>query len=151
MPIEAMIQYSVIAVAILFLIIKRKGMKKYLPVGLFAAYYAFVTCQIAMYFNLWQYPSRFTLFAVDFVVTPIAAMFWVRYYPLKIREKILWAFGWTAALTLAEFLVERFTNIINYYRGYAWYHSYLLWFISFFIWLEFHLWFNGYKQKDSLF
>lgn len=47
MTLEHWIQYISMAVAILALIIKRKGMKRYVPVGLFASFYANIMCTIA--------------------------------------------------------------------------------------------------------
>lgn len=157
MTIEEWLQYGSMAIAIGFFIIKRKGMKKFVPVGMFASLYANVWCYIAKHFDLWRYPSRLFPVAEDIsipinmVIAPVAAMAWVRYCPGRLKEKLLWAFGWTTVLTGMEFLVERYTTALAYHSGYQWFHSYILWFISWFIWLGFHLWLNnGERDIESL-
>lgn len=158
MKAELWLQYGSMAVAILFLLVKRKGMREYIPVGLFASFYANVMCIFAADLSWWHFPSRLvTVYKhisvpANFVVVPIVAMFWVRYFPLRLKEQIFWALLWTTGLTGVEYLLERFTSLLKYGPGYHWYHSYLLWFISWFVWLGFHRWLNhGRKKIDSLF
>jgi len=156
---EGLIQYGSISFAIIALIWKRDGMKKYVPVGLFASFYANLWCYLAIYFNLWGYHHHKILplirdisVPVNVIVAPIMAMFWVRYCPLRFKEKLLWAFIWTSLLTVVEVLIERRTNILAYHGSYHWYHSYILWFFTWFIWLGFHLWLNDWKREfDSIF
>ncbi len=157
MGVEEFIQYGSMTIAIMLLILKRKGMKQYVPVGMFASLYANVWCYIAKYFDLWYFPSRIFPIAedisipVNMVVVPIIAMFWVRYYPVRFKEKLLWVFGATTILTIIEVLIEKFTDALAYGNGYQWYYSYILWFFSWFIWLGFHQWlYNGHREFDSL-
>ena len=146
MTIEYLIQYTSMAVAILFLIIKRAGMKKYVPVAMFSSLYANLWCYIAKYYNFWSFPSRIFPIAedisitVNLIVVPIIAMFWVRYYPTGFKKEILWYFMWSSGLIAIEFLIEKYTNLLSYSNGFKWYYSYFLWFISFYIWRQFHLW-----------
>ncbi|AGB42024.1 Competence protein [Halobacteroides halobius DSM 5150] len=158
--IEYLIQYGSIFIAVAILFLTRKGMKKYVPVALFASLYANLWCYIAIYFNLWHYNHQWKLFSlvddisivVNMIVVPIMAMIWVRYCPLRFREQLWWAFIWTTVLMLVELPIERFTRLLDYRNGYRWYHSYILWFASWFIWLVFYLWFNDWKRDmDSLF
>jgi len=58
MSIEFKIQYLFLFIAIVALIIGHKGMKRYIPVALFASLYANVWCYIATYFNWWEFPIR---------------------------------------------------------------------------------------------
>lgn len=157
MTIDSFSQYGSMAVAAAALLIKIKGMKEYVPVGMFASLYANAWCFVAMNLNWWDFPARIIdkpediSLPANMVVVPIIAMFWVRYAPLRLRELILWAFLWTTVLTGFEFLLERYTNVLKYHDGYAWYFSYLLWFASWFLWYGFHLWFyNGRRRFDSL-
>lgn len=155
---ESWIQYGAMAAAIIALLVKIKGMKRYVAVGLFASFYANAWCVVAATYHLWHFPSRIVpavkalSVPFNFIVVPVIAMFWVRYFPLRLREQLLWAFVWTTALTGAEFLFERFTGLLRYDNGYQWFYSYILWFLSFFIWYGFHLWLNGgHRDYDSLF
>lgn len=158
MTVEQWIQYGSMAVAVTALLIKHRGMKKYLPVGLFASFYANVWCFMAASFHWWHFPSRIVpavediSFPANMVVVPVMAMLWVRYFPLRLREQILWAVLWTTGLTGFEFIIERYTGVLQYVNGYDWYHSYVLWFFSWFIWYGFHLWLNDWRREvDSLF
>ncbi|MTI80978.1 MAG: competence protein [Firmicutes bacterium] len=157
--IEQWIQFGTVAVALLALLIKHQGMKNFIPVGMFASLYSNIACYIGKYFNLWEFPAR--LFSstiedipitVNIVLVPIIAMFWIRYAPLRLRGKIMWAVLWSAVFSAVEFFIERYTELLQYYQGYQFYHSFLFWFISFFIWYGFHLWMNdGRRDFDSMF
>lgn len=139
--------YSPMFMAIIALIIKWQGMKKYIPAGLFASLYANVVCHIAMYFNCWTYPHKLEEAIVNCIVVPVLAMFWIRYAPAKISGLLAWNLLWTGILTVFEYYGERYTDVIKYHNGYAWYHSLLLWFISWFVWYGFHLWFS--RQEET--
>ncbi len=58
MSIEAWIQYGAMAVAVTALIIKRRGMKEFIPVGLFASFYANLWCAVAATCHLWHFPAE---------------------------------------------------------------------------------------------
>ncbi|KXS43724.1 MAG: Competence protein [Candidatus Frackibacter sp. T328-2] len=153
MAIEIWLKLGSMIIAVLLLFLKRKGMKEYLPVGMFASLYAQTGDYIAKYFGLWNFPNKHhpirvfrvvddVSIVVDMVVVPILVMFGVRYTPTKLKARVRWFFILATSLTIIEFLIERFTNALEYYNGYDWYHSYILWFISWFIWFEFHAWFS---------
>lgn len=156
---ECWIQYGAMAVAIGALILKWRGMKKFVVVGLFASFYANLWCFVSAHYHLWVFHANVFVPAVkDFslsanlVVVPILAMFWVRYCPRRFKEVLLWAFLWTTVITGFEFIVERFTEALIYHNGYDWYYSYVLWFLSWFIWLGFYLWLNDWRRDpDSFF
>lgn len=141
-----LIQYAAIGAAVIALIIDRKGASKFVPVGLFASLYANIWCYIAMYFNLWTYPERLVpivadiSFAVNVIIVPIAVIIWVKHIPDTFKGKLLWAVVWTIVLTGVEFILERFTAVIDYHNGYAWYFSLILWFFSWYIWAAYHKW-----------
>ncbi|WP_021167921.1 hypothetical protein SOV_48950 [Sporomusa ovata DSM 2662] len=149
MSTELLIQYFSILIAIVAVIVARKELKRFIPVGLFASYYANLCCYIANYFNWWEFPTRlFTgvkdiSFTVNVVIVPVLAMFWVRYSPMS---RIKWTFLWTTILTGFEYFAVKYTNLIVYHNGYNWYHSYVLWLISWYIWYSFHKWF--YKDSE---
>lgn len=144
MSVEIGIQYGSIIVALFALAFSYKGMKPYLPVAMLASLYANLWCYLAMYFDWWIFPNRILpsikdiSFTANIIVLPIMAMFWVRYCPMS---RINWALLWTTALTGSEYLIERYSEVLEYHNGYNWYHSYFLWFISWFIWYWFHNWF----------
>ena len=158
MSIEYWIQYGAILISLVGLAVKWKRMKAYIPVGLFVSFYANIWCFIAMNKNWWDFPIRIyekpddVSWPANFVALPIIAMFWVRYCPLKFREKITWALIASIAITSIEVILERYTEVLKYHNNYDWYFSFVLWFISWFIWYGFHVWFyNGRKDIDTLF
>lgn len=144
MTIELIIQYLFLFVVIVALIIGHKGMKRYIPVALFASLYANIWCYIATYFHWWEFPIRVVplvediSFSANVVAVPVLAMFWVRYSPMS---RINWALLWSILLSVFEYFAVEYTDMINYHSGYAIYHSFILWMISWFIWYRFHIWF----------
>ncbi|WP_432665439.1 CBO0543 family protein [Wukongibacter baidiensis] len=146
MSVETLIQYLAMFISIMALIIMKKGMKKFVPVAMFASLYANLWCYIAKYYKFWSFPVRIfpivkdISIPVNVVVVPIIAMFWVRYYPTKSNKKLFWALSWTTVLIVIEVLIGKFTNLIEYSNGFKWYHSYVLWFLSLYIWRGFHHW-----------
>lgn len=146
---ELWVQYLSIFIAIVAVIIARKELKRFIPVGLFASFYANICCYIANYFDWWEFPARFfpgvrdISFTVNVIVVPVLAMFWVRYSPMS---RIKWTILWTTVLTLMEYLAVTKTNLIVYHNGYNWYFSYILWLISWYVWYSFHKWF--YKDGE---
>lgn len=137
----AIFTYGPLLIAILALIIKWKGMKKYIPVGLFASLYANIICHIAMSLNYWTYPFRAEEAIVNCVLVPVATMLWVRYAPARLSGLFFWNLIWTTTLSGLEYFTERFTTVITYMDGYTWYYSFVLWFISWFIWYGFNIWY----------
>jgi len=94
MSIELTVQYLSLLIALAALIIGYKGMKRYIPVALFASLYANLWCYTATYFGWWEFPLRVMplvediSFAANVVAVPVFAMFWVRYSPMS---RIKWA------------------------------------------------------------
>ncbi|EGO65538.1 CBO0543 family protein [Acetonema longum] len=149
MPVESLIQYSSIFIAITAVIIARKELKRFIPIGLFASLYANLFCYIANYLNWWEFPARLfpgvkdISFTFNVIIVPVLAMFWIRYSPLT---RIKWALLWTTILTGLEYWSERYTGLIAYHNGYDWYHSFILWLITWYIWYSLHKWF--YKDGE---
>lgn len=146
MRIEYLLQYGALGASVLALIIDRRGVAKYVPVGLFASLYANLWCYVAMHFDWWSYPVRlFSIvddinFTVNVIVVPVAAIIWIKHIPDTAGGKLLWAIIWTVGLTGVELVLERFTYIINYSNGYDWYFSLILWFFTWYIWAGYHKW-----------
>lgn len=154
MPLEAWVQYGAMTIALVCLINKRKGMIKYLPVGLFAYYYSQIVCQVVMgIFEFWSYPYRVFAFEdtsipANAVVIPIMAMFWIRYMPSGIRNRMLWWLSWSTVLTTFEYFAEKHTGLITYHNGYNSLYTGVLWLISWTIFYNFHRWFWKRYQTD---
>lgn len=146
MSLESGVQYFSMLAALAALYIGRRGMKPYVPVAVFASLYTDLVCDVGVEgLYLWTYPARLAPFVQEslpagLVVVPVIAMFWVRYCPRKLWPAFLWALAWAVPLTLGEYYAERHTQLIEYLNGYDWYHSFLLWLLSFAIWRSFHLW-----------
>lgn len=146
MSIALLIQYGSIAVSLIALFVDRKGISKFIPVAMFASLYANVWCYIANYLYLWSFHHRLLpvvqdiSFTVNMIVVPIMAIIWVKHIPDTFIRKVVWAIVWTIGLTFVEFLIERYTRVLDYHNGYDWYHSFILWFFSWFIWAGYHKW-----------
>jgi hypothetical protein len=142
--IELLVQYLSIGIAIVATIIGHSGMKRYIPVAMFASLYANMWCYIANYFHWWEFPIRVLpgikdiSFAANVIVVPVLAMFWVRYSPMS---RIKWALLWSLILTFFEYGAQRYSAMVEYHNGYTAYHSFILWLISWYIWYSFHKWF----------
>lgn len=154
MNINFLIQYAAMDIAVIMLIIKRKGMKRYIPLGLFSTFYANLWCYAAEYFKLWCYPARlvpYTTVSVPFnyVVLPVIAMFWMRYLPVNTAYRYLWAFLWSAVIIGFEFVLTRYTNILKYHNGYDIHISFVLWLITFYIFLKFYDYITTSKYLDD--
>jgi hypothetical protein len=116
------------------------------PVALFSSFYANVVCFAAVYFKWWDFPAALWGFidnvsvTVNFIVLPVVVIIWVKHIPPTFWRKALWALLWTIGITGGEFVLERFTDVIDYHNGYDWYHSFILWFVSWYIWSAYHKW-----------
>jgi hypothetical protein len=70
-------------------IIARKELKRFIPVGSVASLYANILCYISNYFNWWEFPIkvfpgvRDISFTANVIIVLISAMFWVRYSPMS--------------------------------------------------------------------
>lgn len=81
-------------------------------------------------------------------------MFWLRYCPSSRKGIIFWVLSWSAVLTIMEFFFERHTSLIRYHNGYEAIFSFVLWTISFPLYLAFHHWLHNpgpifYKHKQG--
>lgn len=110
MSIEEWVQYGSMVIAVTALIIKRTGMKEFVPVGLFASFYANLWCAVAATYHWWHFPSRIVTAFEDisipanFVVVPIMAWcIWALLLPVtEIIYGLYSAFtGYTTALPRA--------------------------------------------------
>lgn len=152
MILEYTIQFASVTIALVALYIGRHGMKNYLPVGLFASFYANLICSFMVIFQWWHFHADIVgneniSFPANFVVVPILAMFWVRFCPHTITGRIAWGLLWSIPLSLAEFAAEKYTKMIKYHNGYDWYFTLLWWMGSWFIWLTFHNWLMDEKRR----
>jgi hypothetical protein len=129
---EFSIQYTIVALSILMLIIKRKGMKRYIPLGLFVIIYSNILCFTGEHFHWWTYPNKLAPYAAfNYIIIPIFIMFWMRYCPVNVYYKVAWILGWSLAAVIGEFLLSRFTLMIKYSNGFGLHISLVLWIISF--------------------
>lgn len=152
LPFELIIQYGAVLLALLALWIGHRGMKRYIPVALFASLYANLWCYIANHFSWWEFPVRLMphvediSFAANVITVPILAMFWVRYSPMP---RFTWALLWSGLLTAFEYWAEQHSAMIAYGNGYTAYHSFILWLISWYVWYGFHVWFykDGWRAS----
>ncbi|HWP95316.1 MAG TPA: CBO0543 family protein [Syntrophomonadaceae bacterium] len=127
--------------ALILLIIKWPGMKKFLPAGLFASLAANSICHVGMIFDLWSYPFQIEEALVNCLIVPVMAMFWIRYAPSGRWRLLYWSIIWSLPLTGLEYVGVHYSNIFKYGNGYDWYYSLILWLLSWFVWYGFHLWF----------
>lgn len=155
-----LIQYEGTAIFITALIIMflvRKDMKTFIPVGLFSIVYADLWCYGADYFQMWSFPTRLfpksTIISIPFNYTalPVIVMVWIMFCPSSRRGKLMWAFFWSLGLVSVEFVLTRYTDILDYTNGFDVHVSFLLWLLSWYIFLRFHQWVTrrGYTPQPS--
>lgn len=146
---ENWIEFGSAILALVLFLIKIRGMRPYLPVGLFAHVYADYICVAAMkFFHWWSFPDRIypgisISISANKIAIPILAMFWVRYLPDRLTMRILWWFSWSISLAVGEYFANRYTRLIEYGNGYDWYWTLVFWLITWPIWYTFHLWMHG--------
>ncbi len=152
MKIEYVIQYIGIVVflfLILILLFKRKDIRKYIPVALFAILYANIWCYIAEYLKIWSYPTRLfpylTIVSIPFNYTalPVIVILWIIYCPSTRKGKIVWAVLWSLVLIFFEFIITRYSQILEYKNGFDIHISFIMWLFSWYLFLKFHLWINN--------
>jgi hypothetical protein len=154
MNVDYLIQYIAMFTTIILFLSKAKGMRKYIPAGLFSVVYANIWCYAAEYLKIWNYPSRIIYITVvnipfNYVVLPILVMFWLRYMPVNSAYRIAWGIGWSLALSIIELIITRFTNILKYTNGFDVHISFILWLISFYIFFKFHCWITYTKYLED--
>lgn len=151
MRIEFIIQYVVMAIfllLLLFLLLRRKDSKQYIPVALFAIVYADIWCYVAEYLKIWSYPTRLfadlTIVSIPFnyTVLPAIVILWIMYCPNTSGGKIVWILAWPLFIIFGEFIITRYSDILDYKNGFDIHISFILWIISWYIFLKFHLWIN---------
>ncbi|ACV61527.1 hypothetical protein Dtox_0607 [Desulfofarcimen acetoxidans DSM 771] len=152
MSFESLIQYigaAIFFTILILLLIKRKDIKKFIPVGLFAILYADIWCYIAEYLKIWSYPTRlfaqYTIVSIPFnyFALPVIVMVWIMFCPSSLKGKAIWALSWSLFFISAEFGLTRYTKILAYTNGFDIHISFFLWLISWFIFYEFHVWINS--------
>ncbi|MFT9495399.1 CBO0543 family protein [Anaerosolibacter sp.] len=148
MTLEYLMQYIGIAIFLflLLLLFKRKDIKRYIPVGLFSIVYANIWCFIAELLSLWSYPTRlFPFLSVvsipfNYIALPIIVMVWIIYCPYTLKGKIAWGVSWSLLLISIEFIITRYTMILEYKNGFDVHYSFVLWLFSWYIFFKFHNW-----------
>lgn len=152
MPVEYSMQYIGVAIFITVLIIllfKRRDVKKYIPVGLFAIVYANLWCYFAEYTKLWSFPMRLfpkitiVPIAFNYFILPVMIILWLKYCPGTLKGKIIWALAWSLLIIGVEFAVTRYTKFLDYTNGFDIHISFVLWLISWFIFYRFHHWISS--------
>lgn len=151
--IEIIVQYAIIIVSIIVYGLKRSKFKKYIYMKYFVIVYSGTWAWTAKTLNLWTYPARIINMpiisvAFNFFLIPVLALLWLGYSPKGLKEKAIKALKWTTILIVFEFFVERYTNLISYGPRYNIFYSYIIWYISWFVWSGYYYWFH-LQAKDE--
>lgn len=152
--IDIVIQYAIIIISIVVYVLKRSKFKKCIYMKYFVIVYSGTWAWIAKMLNLWTYPARIINMpiisvAFNFFLIPVLALLWLGYSPNGLKKKAIKALKWTTILIIFEFLMERYTNLISYGPRYNIFYSYIIWYISWFIWSGYSYWFH-LQTKDEI-
>lgn len=153
--IDIVIQYAIIIISIIVYGLKRSKFKKYIYMKYFVIVYSGTWAWTAKMLNLWNYPARIINMpiisvAFNFFLIPVLALLWLAYSPKRLKAKAIKALKWTTPIIVFEFLMERYTNLISYGHRYNIVYSYIIWYISWFIWSGYYYWFDlQAKSKDA--
>lgn len=151
--IEIIAQYAIIIISIIVYGLKRSKFKKCIYMKYFVIVYSGTWAWTAKTLNLWTYPARIINMpiisvAFNFFLIPVLALLWLGYSPKGLKAKAIKALKWTTILIVFEFFAERYTNLISYGPRYNIFYSYIIWYISWFIWSGYYYWFHM-QAKDE--
>lgn len=152
--IEIVIQYAIIIISIVVYVLKRSKFKKCIYMKYFVIVYSSTWAWTAKMLNLWTYPARIINMpiisvAFNFFLIPVLALLWLGYSPKGLKAKAIKAFKWTTILIVFEFLVERYTILISYGPRYNIFYSYIIWYISWFIWSGYYYWLDSQAKSEA--
>lgn len=152
--IDRVIQYAIIIISIIVYGLKRSKFKKYIYMKYFVIVYSGTWAWTAKMLNLWTYPARIINMpiisvAFNFFLIPVLALLWLGYSPKGLKAKAIKALKWTTPIIVFEFLMERYTNLISYGPRYNIFYSYIIWYISWFIWSGYYYWFNLQAKSEA--
>ncbi|WP_097027885.1 CBO0543 family protein [Clostridium peptidivorans] len=152
--IEIVIQYVIIIISIIVYGLKRSKFKKYIYMKYFVIVYSSTWAWTAKMLNLWTYPARIINMpiisvAFNFFLIPVLALLWLAYSPKGLKAKAIKALKWTTPIIVLEFLMERYTNLISYRSRYNIFYSYIIWYISWFIWSGYYYWLDLQAKSED--
>lgn len=109
--------------------------------------YATQWCFIAEKYELWKYPYQIFLnffiprnivsVPFNYIVIPTGVIIWIKHYPEDKIKKILWYVLWAAGAVTFEYILIRFSTSLEYTNKFNLPHSFVLWNISFYIFISF--------------
>ncbi|NPV89977.1 MAG: hypothetical protein HPY50_04285 [Firmicutes bacterium] len=145
--IDSWVEGGAVAAALLALVVRLRGMKKYIIAALFASLFTdFYFTLATQVFHWWDYHGGILKevglsFSYPDVIIPIAAMFVVRYWPHDRKSQALWGLAWSGALTGFDYFCANYTTLMEFKNGFTWYYDVFLWAANLLAWYVFYRWF----------
>jgi uncharacterized membrane protein len=108
-------------------------------------------------FALLDYPvrelsrSNATSFTFEFIILPIMTIHFVLHYPFDkpFKSRILYYFTFISVFTLIEYLLEKYTLVIQYH-SWRWYWTWISMSLLFYIVMVIYRWFYKTKRIFSI-
>jgi hypothetical protein len=141
---ESIIVYGSQLIAVGSILINRKGMHPFIPIGLFSSWYATAISYVAEHFHWWSYrmqghPEMGMSYVVDLIVVPSIVMHWIRYGPKDRGKRVIAALLLSILFTAIEYVLVG-TNLYRVHSGFRVEYSGVMWFFSLFLWDYVHAW-----------
>jgi hypothetical protein len=146
----------VVTTVTLIIFIPRDKIREAIVILLFKQLLTWMLGLTVVELGLIEYPVRLfahannTSFTFEYYVYPAVCVIFNLHFPVKKSRfyKVLQYVVYCSGITLIEFFIERYTEIINYIH-WEWYITWITLMITFFISRQFYLWFFKLKQKGS--
>jgi hypothetical protein len=146
----------ILTIAMLIVFIPKNKLREAQVIYLFKQFITWLFGLTVVQFRLIEYPVReFSYanrasFSFEFFIYPaICAVFNLHYPEGKSKTgQFMHYFYFCTAMTVFEFLCEKYTDVINYLH-WNWFLTWITLFITFYISRQYYLWFFGKKTKTE--
>jgi hypothetical protein len=155
MNVEFTILYAVWAIALFLVFAVPKKLRREASVAtLIQQCITWFLGLLAVEWNLIEYPYREfasvneTSFTYEFFAYPVVSSYYVLFYPKKKSSAmgIIYTILFTTALTIPEFALEKYTNLVHYIHWH-WYYTWISVFLTLYLLLAIYNWFFKYSVK----
>ncbi len=124
------VSWAIIFIAVWF--IPGKKAARASVIFLITQLFTWVLGLVVVEYGWLEYPVRelsranATSFSFEFFTLPVIAIFLILYYPAHkpVTKRVFYVLAFSSVLTLAEFFVEKYTQIIEYH-SWTWYWTWI--------------------------
>ncbi|WP_405083551.1 CBO0543 family protein [Paenibacillus psychroresistens] len=138
------------------ILIPKRQIKEALYVFLFVQVFTWPVGLAVVELNLIEYPVRFfpnalkSSFTLEYLVNPVICVFFIHYFPRSSKRIIRVGYYvlWTSLLTIAESIIEKYTDLIEYIN-FTWYYGWLVLLFVFYISDLGYIWYFNVKNNKK--